>query len=197
MVALSWLKPYRRPVRAIWDWIWPIAVGMLIAKVILRFVFMFANVPSGSMYPTIPVNPSPPPGQVATPSYIFVNRLAVELGHLHRGEVIVFPFPDDPTQNFVKRIIGLPGDTVTIHSGHVYIDGRPLPEPYLNTPYGVTSGTYGPFHVPANSYFVMGDNRNNSDDSRFWIHKFVPKWTIIGSAEWVIWPLRVVHHIPQ
>lgn len=179
--------------KVLWDWVWPIAVGVLVAEVIIRWVFSFAQVPTGSMYPTIPVNPP----QVPHPSYILVDHLATEFGKPYRGEVVLFPFPDDPTQIYVKRIIGMPGDTITIHNEHVYINGKVLAEPYLTTANGVTLGTFGPYHVPKNDYFMLGDNRNNSEDSRYWIHKFVPRSTIIGRADAVVWPLTKIHWITR
>lgn len=181
------------PLREIWDWVWPIAIGIAVAEVIIRWVFSFAQVPTGSMYPTIPVNPP----DVPSPAYILVDHLATEFGQPYRGEVVLFPFPDDPKQIFVKRIIGLPGDTVTIHGGHVYINGRMLKEPYLNTSWGQMTGSFGPYVVPKNDYFMLGDNRNDSADSRFWDHKFVPRSTIIGRADAVVWPLGKAHVIQR
>lgn len=189
--------PSKSAWRWIWDWVWPIAIGVLIAELITHFVFTFAEVPSGSMYPTIPVNPYPPAGQTARPAYIIIDKLATEFGKPYRGEVIVFPFPDNPKVDYVKRIIGMPGDTVYIHGGHVYINGKILNQPFLKTSWGDTSGTYGPYHVPPNSYFMLGDNRNDSEDSRFWIHKFVKRSTIIGRADMVVWPLNKISIIPQ
>jgi signal peptidase I len=167
--------------RAYWDWIWPIAIGFLIALGIRNWVVDFANVPSSSMYPTIP-----------NPCYILDNHLATRFEGLYRGEVVLFHFPDDPKRIFVKRIIGLPGETVTIHDNHVYINNKPLKEPYLTVP---TTGTWGPYVVPKDSYFMLGDNRPISDDSRWWIHKFVPRSSIIGRADFVIWPLNKIGKI--
>lgn len=161
--------------REIWGWIWPIAVGVGVAKAILVWVFSFALVPSGSMSPTIP-----------NPCYIFVDHLATEFSAPYRTEVVLFPFPDDPTRTFVKRIIGMPGDKVYITGGHVYINNKILNEPYLREP---TLGTYGPWKVPANSYFMLGDHRSNSLDSRFWNHPFVKGSTMMGRADFVVWPL--------
>ncbi|MCL6444783.1 MAG: signal peptidase I [Alicyclobacillus sp.] len=183
----------RKPLRWLREWVLPIAVGIALAEIITHWVLVFSRVPSGSMYPTIPVDPHPPAGHQAAPSYMIVDKLAAEFGQPYRGEVIVFKFPDDPTQDFVKRIIGLPGDTVSIHGGHVYVNGKVLHEPYLTKPWGITDGTYGPYHVPKNSYFVLGDNRDDSDDSRLWIHTYVPRSYIIGRADLVVWPLNHIH----
>lgn len=129
--------------RSLWGWVWPIVVGVAVAKALMTWVVSFAEVPTGSMYPTIPVNPP----QVPNPAYIIVDHLATEFHAPYRGEVVLFPWPDDPSKVFVKRIIGLPGETVRVHGGHVYIDNQILKEPYLTTSYGQTLGDYGPFKI--------------------------------------------------
>jgi signal peptidase I len=100
-----------------------------------------------------------------------------------RGDVVVFRFPGNPERDFIKRIVGEPGDTVEIKNGTVYINGGPLDEPYItNKP----TYTYGPEKVPPNQYFVLGDNRNNSYDSHVW--GFLPEENIIGQAWLSYWP---------
>jgi signal peptidase I len=100
-----------------------------------------------------------------------------------RGDVVVFRFPQNPDKTFIKRIIGEPGDTVEVKGGTVYIDGAPLDEPYIvNKP----TYTYCPEEVPPKHYFVLGDNRNNSRDSRSW--GFLPEENIIGQASLSYWP---------
>jgi len=100
-----------------------------------------------------------------------------------RGDVVVFRFPGNPERDFIKRIVGEPGDTVEIKNGTVYIDGNPLDEPYItNKP----TYTYGPTEVPPKQYFVLGDNRNNSYDSHVW--GFLPEENIIGQAWLSYWP---------
>jgi signal peptidase I len=100
-----------------------------------------------------------------------------------RGDVVVFRFPGNPERDFIKRIIGEPGDTVEIKDGTVYIDGSPLDEPYITSK---PTYVYGPTVVPANQYFVLGDNRNNSYDSHVW--GFLPEENIIGQAWLSYWP---------
>jgi signal peptidase I len=160
--------------RSIWGWIWPVVVGLLVAEAIMRWVVNFAIVPTASMAPTIP-----------NPCYILVDHVATEFSQPYRGEVVLFHFPDNTKKIFVKRIIGMPGDTVSIHGHHVYIDGKILNEPYLPVQ---TDGTWGPYHVPKGHYFMLGDNRNISDDSRYWVHKYVPRSYITGRADYVVWP---------
>ncbi|RIV24712.1 signal peptidase I [Alicyclobacillaceae bacterium I2511] len=174
-----------------WSWLWPIVVGVLIAKALTTWVFGFAYVPSSSMYPTIP-----------NPCRILVDHVATEVQKPHEGEVVLFHWPDDPSQIFVKRVIGLPGDTVYIHGGHVYVNNKELSEPYLQEknnaywqPY--IHGTWGPYHVPAGHYFMLGDNRPVSDDSRDWTHKYVPLDYIVGRADMVVWPLSKFSVIQQ
>ena len=117
--------------------------------------------------------------------FVLVNRLAYIFGNPSRGEVIVFKYPPDPTQiPYIKRIVGLPGDRVHISDGNIYINGQLLLEPYLK----VVTSRGGDWTVPADSLFVMGDNRNNSSDSRSW--GFVPMGNIIGKAEFIYLPIQ-------
>ena len=112
-------------------------------------------------------------------------------GEPQRGDIIVFKYPDDPSQYFVKRIIGLPGETVEIIDGVTFIDGKQLEEDYINDDYRLSNleyEDYGPYQVPENSYFMMGDNRGNSRDSRKWKNTFVEKKAIIGKAWLCYWP---------
>lgn len=174
----------RSPLRAIWSWVWPIAIGVAAAKILSTWVFGLAYVPSASMVPAI-----------KNPGRILLDHLATELAPIHEGEVVVFHWPDDPTQIFVKRVIGLPGDTILVKDGKVYRNGVALNEPYLHGL--VTEGFYGPYHVPAGEYFMLGDNRNISDDSRKWVHTYVPRDYIIAQADFQVWPLSEFHHITQ
>ncbi len=162
--------------RKLWEWFWPIGSGVGIALIIMRFVVSVAYVPTPSMVPVIP-----------SPCRIIVNHLATEFSNIYEGEIVLFHFPDDPSKIYVKRVIGLPGDTIDIHNGHVYRNGEILNEPYLHGL--VTEGTFGPYHVPEGHYFMLGDNRNISDDSRLWVHKYVSRSAIIGRADYVIWPI--------
>ena len=103
-----------------------------------------------------------------------------------REDVLVFHFPQDPDRDFVKRIIGMPGDTVALERGQVFLNGQPLDEPYI-----VNRGTsnMAPVHVPPKSYFVLGDNRPRSNDSRTWSFIFVPESAIVGKAWFTYWPI--------
>lgn len=119
---------------------------------------------------------------------IMVDKVSYHFRSPSRGDVIVFVAPPDPTLNYVKRIIALPGDTITIQNTNVQVNGISLNEKYVDP---IDQGNPYPkivnLHVPANDYFVMGDDRKNSSDSREW--GFVPRQNIIGRAALVYWPL--------
>lgn len=157
------------------DWVKVIALAVIIALFLNYFVIINSNVPSGSMEPTI-----------MTGSRMIGFRLSYTFSEPERGDIIIFKYPDDTSINYVKRIIGLPGETVEIKDGCVYIDGEVLEEDYLEV---VTEGDFGPYEVPEGCYFVMGDNRNNSHDSRYWDNTYVPEENIIGKALLCYWPL--------
>jgi signal peptidase I len=113
---------------------------------------------------------------------VLVNRLAYKIGQPERGDVIVFYFPRDPEQEYIKRLIGLPGDHVVVQEGQVLVNGALLEEPYIAAPPGYA----GDWMVPEGQYFVLGDNRNNSSDSHQW--GTVPVAFVIGKALAVYWP---------
>lgn len=124
--------------------------------------------------------------------YVVVNRLAYRAGELERGDIVVFPAPNDPELDYIKRVIALPGDSIAIYNGAVVVNGLTLQEPYLLEG---QFGNYAEHIVPEGSVFVMGDNRNNSDDSRSW--GFLQIDSIIGKAIFRYWPLTnmtVVEH---
>ena len=114
--------------------------------------------------------------------YVIVSRLSYRFGTPQRGDIIVFHFPRDPKEEYIKRVIGLPGDEVQVMSGQVYVNGQSLDESYLN----VTMNYTGTWRVPAGQLFVLGDNRNNSSDSHDW--GTVPMNYVVGKAILVYWP---------
>ncbi|MEP6787551.1 MAG: signal peptidase I [Acidobacteriota bacterium] len=122
---------------------------------------------------------------------LLVNKLvyyrfqSVSWGHIERGDIVVFWFPNDPDKSYVKRVIGLPGETVEIRNGRVIVDGAELTEDYLDKEYNQTLPTIGPKKVEEHHYFVMGDNRDNSSDSRYW--GLVPEKYIYGKAFFRYW----------
>src|SRR5688572_32095325 len=124
---------------------------------------------------------------------LLVNKLvyykiqSVSWGHIERGDIVVFWYPDDPDKSYVKRVIGLPGEVVEIRAGKVFVDGRALTEPYLDAEHNQSLPTQAPKKVDPHHYFVMGDNRDNSADSRYW--GLVPEKYIIGKAAFRYWPI--------
>ncbi len=118
---------------------------------------------------------------------IFVNKLIYYgLPKLTRGDIVVFWPPHDPTKSYIKRIIGLPGETVEVREGRIRINGRELEEPYLDPQLNLSHMNQQPVVVKEHYYFVMGDNRDNSSDSRFW--GLVPEKYIYGKALFRYWP---------
>ena len=114
--------------------------------------------------------------------YVVVNRLSYRFGSPQRGDIIVFHFPRNPEEEYIKRVIGLPGDVIEVMNGSVFINGQPLDENYLN----VKTNYAGKWEVPADQFFVLGDNRNNSSDSHDW--GMVPLDYVVGKAILVYWP---------
>ena len=125
--------------------------------------------------------------------YVAVNRLSYQLGSPQRGDIIVFHFPRNPKEEYIKRVVGLPGDVVEVMNGSVYVNGQPLAENYLNVKMNYT----GKWEVPADQLFVLGDNRNNSSDSHDW--GTVPMDYVVGTAVLVYWPppaWGLIDHVP-
>lgn len=140
---------------------------MLIDSVMAR-----VRVDNISMLPTLQ------PGE-----FILVNKIEYKLSPIQRGDIIVFHYPLNPSEDYIKRVIGIPGDTVTINNNHVMVNDQILTELYISAP-PVYSGTW---QVPEGKVFVLGDNRNQSSDSHSW--GFVPFENIVGRALVVYWPL--------
>ncbi len=121
--------------------------------------------------------------------FILVDKISYHFVQPHDGDIIVFKYPYSPNTDFIKRIMGVPGDRISIHAGHVYRNGKPLVEHYIaaQPAYNMrTIPTTNSTLVPKNEYFVLGDNRNNSDDSHLW--GLLPKHDIIGRALVAYWP---------
>ncbi|MEW5761755.1 MAG: signal peptidase I [Bacillota bacterium] len=157
-------------------------IALVLAVIIRIFVIEPFFIPSGSMEPTL-----------FEGDRIIVSKLAYRFGTPQRGDVIVFKYPRDPSRVFVKRVIGLPGETVALRNSHLYVDGREVSEPYL--PPGLRFPDFGPVRVPTGCLFMLGDNRNSSDDSRVW--GFLDRDLVIGKAVAIYWPLdrlRIIGH---
>lgn len=165
-------------VREVFSWILTVVFAVVAALFIKNYIIINANIPSGSMENTI-----------MTGDRIIGLRLAYNWKDPKRGDIVIFKFPDDESQNFIKRVIGLPGETVTIVDGKIYINdsATPLKEDYLKEEWTVSTGPYT-FQVPDDSYLVLGDNRNNSEDARFWKNTYVKKEKILGEALFRYYP---------
>lgn len=150
------------------SWILTIVIAFFAAKMINEYVLYKAIVPTGSME-----------NNIMTGDQIMGLQIAYLFSEPKRGDIVIFPFPDNPSTTYVKRIIGLPGETVEVRDGSVYIDGMPLREDYLKEE---MVGDCGPYEVPEGCYFMMGDNRNISLDARKWQNKFVKEEDIIAKA---------------
>lgn len=125
--------------------------------------------------------------------YVIVSRLSYRLGNPQRGDIIVFHFPRDPKEEYIKRVIGLPGDEVEVRNGSVFVNGQGTDESYLK----VKTNYTGRWTVPAGQLFVLGDNRNNSSDSHDW--GTVPMDYVVGKAVLVYWPppaWGLIDHVP-
>lgn len=171
-----------------------VVVAVLVAVLLRTFVVQTFYIPSGSMEPTLQVG-----------DRILVNKLSYHLHGVGRGDIVVFSRP--PAENcggpevndLVKRVVGLPGETLSLSGGRVYVDGRRLDESWLPAseqgetrpgPGGTLYSLQHAYRVPANDYFVMGDNRTDSCDSRYWGP--ISKSLIVGRVEMRVWPLSSI-----
>lgn len=180
------------------SWVEVIVVAVVLALLIDGFIIINATVPSGSMEKTI-----------MTGDRVLGTRFAYWFSAPKRGDIVVFRYPVDEAKGkktkFIKRIIGLPGETVTISDGVVYIDGEPLEENYINGTW-VTENDGYKFSIPEDHYLMLGDNRNNSSDARYWPEiavregvasseaeaesfSYVHRKKILGKAYFRYWPL--------
>lgn len=173
------IKRTNRRRRALFEWVIIIVVAVAISLVMRTFVVQTYFIPSASMEPTLLIG-----------DRIIVSKLSVQLGTIHRGDILVFKAPPaehcgEVVADLVKRVIGLPGDHLTSKGNTIYVNGHPLHETW--THYEPLGTAIGNVTVPANSYFMMGDNHPDSCDSRFW--GSVPRSYIIGKVFLRIWPL--------
>lgn len=155
-------------------WVFTIVICILLSMLINNFLIVNAKVPSESMETTI-----------MTGDRFIANRLAYVFNEPEMLDVIVFYAPDEPETLFVKRVIGKPGDTIEIVDGMLYVNDEIIEEPYLKEE---MQGTFGTYVVPEDSYFVLGDNRNCSNDSRYWFNTYVTNDMIVGEAQFSYFP---------
>ena len=155
-------------------WIRDIFLSLFIAAVVIVFLFQPVKVEGTSMLP-----------QLVDKQRIFVNKLVYRIEGIERGDVIVFKFPGDPRHSYIKRVVGLPGESVEVRGGTVLIDGTTLAEPYVPQRYR-DRGSHPAVSVPEGAYYVLGDHRNTSNDSRTW--GVVEETFITGKAVFAYWP---------
>lgn len=182
-------KLYKQDLRAknrllyhVVDWVESIIVALVLALIIRQFAFQTSEVLSGSMIPTLLVR-----------DRVIVNKLVYRYyGSMNRGDTVLFKSTIKPPRDFIKRLIGLPGEEIKIRNGIVLINGIAIDQSKWNIRWD--SSNFGPYMIPDGQYFFLGDNRPDSYDSRFW--GAVPKGNIIGKAELLIWPpfrIRLMH----
>ncbi|HEY6428382.1 MAG TPA: signal peptidase I [Acidimicrobiales bacterium] len=184
-------EPPARSSRWLREGIIVVVVAVLVAVLLRTFVVQTFYIPSGSMEPTLQIG-----------DRILVNKLSYDLHAVGRGDIVVFGRP--PAENcggpevndLVKRVIGLPGNVLSLTGGYVYVDGKRLDESWLPQseqgvtqpgPAGTNYNLFHPYRVPANDYFVMGDNRTDSCDSRYWGP--IPGSLIVGKVAMRVWPI--------
>jgi signal peptidase I len=153
-----------------------IAISIVLAVVLIVFIYQPVKVEGTSMMPGL-----------TDQERIFINKYIYKLGvdQIERDDLVVFHYPYDPSQSYIKRIIGLPGDSIQIKDGIVYVNGKQLDEPYVPSEYR-DHVSMSLKLVPPNDYFVLGDHRSSSNDSRVW--GFVDRKEIYGKAVFVYWP---------
>jgi signal peptidase I len=172
-----------------------IVVAVILALFIRTYVVQAFKIPTGSMEPNLLVGDHLLVNKfVFAPAATALERLVLPMRHIHRGDVVVFKFPEEPERDFIKRVIGLPGDTVEVRNRQVLINGTRIDEPYAHYLFPVgddeqggfdVRARYGPVTVPPEHYFMMGDNRDNSQDSRYW--GFLPAHYVKGRALMIYW----------
>jgi signal peptidase I len=164
--------------RVLHSWARDLFFSIIVSSFIILFVYQPVKVEGGSMEPGL-----------EDQERIFINKLVYRWEDIGRSDIVVFRYPRDPRKSFIKRVIGLPGDHVRISFGHVYVNGRLVPEPYVPDDF-LDTRSYPDSVIPANSYFVLGDHRSMSNDSR----DFGPvsRSYIYGKAVFGYWPMEKV-----
>jgi len=172
-----------------------IVIAVILALFIRTFVVQAFKIPTGSMEPNLLVGDHLLVNKfIFAPTVSALERLLLPMRDIGRGDIIVFKFPEEPERDFIKRVIGLPGDALELRQRQVLVNGAPIAEPYAHYLFPVSEGEdqthdvrarYGPVTVPEGHYFMMGDNRDNSQDSRYW--GFLPAHYVKGRALTIYW----------
>src|ERR1700739_2919141 len=156
-------------------WARDLVVALGLAMVIIVFLYQPVKVEGTSMAPLL-----------SDQERIFINKFVYHFEPIERGDVIVFWYPLDRSKSFIKRVIGLPGETIELRGGHLYVDGKLRPEVYIPASY-LDGSSYGPVAIPNDEYFVMGDHRDSSNDSR--VFGSIGRRDIYGKAVFAYWPV--------
>lgn len=164
------------------DWVVSILIAVILAFFIRYFVVELYMVEGPSMRPTL-----------VNSERLIVNKFIYRFKEPQRNDIIIFRYPRDPSRDFIKRVIAVSGDTIEIKDGRVFLNGQLLNEPYILEK---TRSSYSLATVPPGTVFVMGDNRNNSEDSRFRDVGFVPFELIKGKAIMIFWPIDNIKTLP-
>jgi signal peptidase I len=173
-----------------------IVIAVILALFVRTWVVQAFKIPTGSMENNLLIGDHLLVNKFSFgPTISDIEKIVLPMRDPRRGDVVVFKYPDEPERDFIKRVIGLPGETLELRQKKIYINGQPLDEPYVHFLEPAAEGQettafdlrerYGPVQVPANQYFVMGDNRDNSQDSRYW--GFLPRHYIKGKALMIYW----------
>jgi signal peptidase I len=177
-----------------------IVIAVILALFVRTWVVQAFKIPTGSMENNLLIGDHLLVNKfIFGPTPLAIGRALLPVRPFRRGDIIVFKYPDEPDRDFIKRVIGLPGETLELRAKKVYINGSPLEEPYVHFLQQLQPGNsefnevtsfdvrerYGPVTVPPNQYFVMGDNRDNSQDSRYW--GFLPRELVKGKALVIYW----------
>ncbi len=175
------------------DWVESIIIAFLLAMVIRTFVIQAFKIPTGSMRMTLQEGDLILVNKFVYGAKVpFVNYYLPALREPKRGDVVVFIYPEDKKKDFIKRLIGLPGETIEIKGGSIYVNDKQVEESIFKQIYYYNRGDFGAegqkIVVPKDSYFVLGDNSASSKDSRYW--GFVPKENLLGQALVIYWPIH-------
>jgi signal peptidase I len=173
-----------------------IVIAVILALFVRTWVVQAFKIPTGSMENNLLIG-----DHLLVNKFVFgpepsaLARAVLPVRDIRRGDIVVFKYPEDPQRDFIKRVIGLPGETIELQNKKVLVNGRAIDEPYVHFLEATHGGgeitsfdvreRYGPVQVPADQYFVMGDNRDNSQDSRYW--GFLPRHYIKGKALMIYW----------
>jgi signal peptidase I len=190
-------KPYRKS--TLREYFESMCIAVVLALFVRTFVVQAFKIPTGSMENNLLIG-----DQLLVNKFVFaptatgLERLLLPIRDIQRGEILVFKFPEDPDRDFIKRVIGLPGETLEMRNKKIFINGKPLDEPYVHFLFPISDAegpgdadfsgggvqrNYGPVTIPPDMYFMMGDNRDNSEDSRYW--GFMPRSYVKGKALFV------------